>query len=550
MSRNLEAIHSRFPFKDGSYRQNQKETIEQLFDLLDDEKVKFVALQQATGTGKSVIEYMIAQGFDRTIITTPQITLQEQFVNSFKRNNDIGMVCAANNYDCVNVPDKTCAIGICRRSGADDLLKSTCPFHNAKSEALIKKIAVVNPQYLLNEINCGVAGSAKFAGNPDGSNKPDLLIIDEAHLLEEAIRSFCTLKINASTNEKLNITREVPILTLKNDEYDFKQIINFAKYSAYELTDQMGKLKKDYDKIVKKHPHELSDMEFSTLQFYHDLDSYYKSFERFLTDINVHQKNWIYTQNDSTYEIQLQPIELFGLASKYLFTLTQKVLFVSATILDEKLFANSLGIQNISFLRVPSIFDKSKHQVNYMPLGHFNYKNIIESIEVISGALELILEQHRGQKGIIHLPSFSVGELLKTYYTTKKKEHVLKRLLFHTSKDRIDVLEKHIESTEDTVLVSPSFYEGVDLKDDLSRFQVFTKVPYPNLGDKLVKTKFDRNKQYYQWKTVLKLVQGAGRSIRGENDWATSYILDGNFERLYTQNKKYFNSIDFHFSKI
>ena len=52
--------------------------------------------------------------------------------------------------------------------------------------------------------------------------------------------------------------------------------------------------------------------------------------------------------------------------------------------------------------------------------------------------------------------------------------------------DRDEVITKHIDSTEPTVLISPSLHLGLDLKDDLSRFQIIVKVPYGNLGDRWI----------------------------------------------------------------
>ena len=51
------------------------------------------------------------------------------------------------------------------------------------------------------------------------------------------------------------------------------------------------------------------------------------------------------------------------------------------------------------------------------------------------------------------------------------------------------MLRKHYESKKQTVLISPSLHLGVDLKDDLSRFQVIVKVPYPDLTDKKITAK-------------------------------------------------------------
>jgi len=46
-------------------------------------------------------------------------------------------------------------------------------------------------------------------------------------------------------------------------------------------------------------------------------------------------------------------------------------------------------------------------------------------------------------------------------------------------------------STDESVLISPSLYQCVDLKDELSRFQVLVKVPYPDLSERGTRVKLD-----------------------------------------------------------
>jgi Rad3-related DNA helicase len=82
--------------------------------------------------------------------------------------------------------------------------------------------------------------------------------------------------------------------------------------------------------------------------------------------------------------------------------------------------------------------------------------------------------------------------------------------------------------------------EGVDLKDDLSRFQVFLKVPFPYLGDQVTQKRMKLNSSWYAFMTARTIVQGIGRSIRNENDSAVTYILDSCFHQFYRQNKKMF----------
>jgi Rad3-related DNA helicase len=88
---------------------------------------------------------------------------------------------------------------------------------------------------------------------------------------------------------------------------------------------------------------------------------------------------------------------------------------------------------------------------------------------------------------------------------------------------------------EPTVLLSPSMTEGLDLRDDLSRFQIVAKVPYASLADPYVKTRMELDPDWYQLQTALTLVQALGRSVRSSDDHAISYIIDGDFARFMSQ---------------
>ena len=86
----------------------------------------------------------------------------------------------------------------------------------------------------------------------------------------------------------------------------------------------------------------------------------------------------------------------------------------------------------------------------------------------------------KNEKGIIHCHSYKVASYIKNNIRNS-------RILIHGSDNRDTILEKHKKSRKPTVLISPSMTEGVDLKGELSRFQIICKVPYPYLGDKLIK---------------------------------------------------------------
>ena len=82
--------------------------------------------------------------------------------------------------------------------------------------------------------------------------------------------------------------------------------------------------------------------------------------------------------------------------------------------------------------------------------------------------------------------------------------------------------------------------EGVDLHGDNSRFQVICKVPYPYLGDKLIKKKMNKWRWWYPLQTAKTIVQAVGRSVRSDEDHAVTYILDSDWSYFFKRNKEFF----------
>ena len=93
-------------------------------------------------------------------------------------------------------------------------------------------------------------------------------------------------------------------------------------------------------------------------------------------------------------------------------------------------------------------------------------------------------------------------------------------------------LDLHRASALPTVLVSPSLREGVDLPDDFLRFQVLTKLPYPDLGDPWTAARRQRDPRWYAVETAKALLQAYGRSCRHAEDHGVTYLLDAQFARF------------------
>ena len=134
--------------------------------------------------------------------------------------------------------------------------------------------------------------------------------------------------------------------------------------------------------------------------------------------------------------------------------------------------------------------------------------------------------------------------------------------------ERDQAIASFYSSTGPKVMISTYLREGADLKDDLCRCLIIPKIPYPNLGDKLVKTRMRYDQEdyikrtgesceyegkkgelcfvwscpspcqlWYRMETVKTLVQMAGRIIRSEKDWGSIHILDKSWNNFQQTNR-------------
>jgi Rad3-related DNA helicase len=218
------------------------------------------------------------------------------------------------------------------------------------------------------------------------------------------------------------------------------------------------------------------------------------------------------------------------------------VFLMSGTIIDPHMFCevNGIPVEDVAFLRLGSPFPKQNRPIYYYPQGKMTYKNKLEVWDDFVFAINKLLKKYKGKKGIIHCGNYELWEWLRRDIDDD-------RLIFAGQTDRQQKLDEHLNSTTDTVIVSPSMKQGVDLKDDKSRFQIILKMPYPSLASKVNKKRFETNPKWYPWMTVMDIIQSYGRSIRSETDYADTIILDQCFTDIMVQQEamlpKYFKEV-------
>jgi len=402
----------------------------------------------------------------------------------------------------------------------------------------------------------------------------ELLVLDEGHLLETEIVKYRGLTISKRRWRRyihdlkiidygyddierwidFLIQLETKILTLTGNsdliesfsiERKVKYNYNGKKISSLKDTKKVISASDIFDsdeEIAQKYDTSTTSTSAANLGDELAVDAI-RDTERLTRTINnilANPKNWIVSdilkENYEVVKVELNPLDISPYCNN-VFEKCSKTLIMSATILNHKAFCRSVGLSpdQVKFIQVQSDFPLEHRPIVSLNIAYLNYNNL-QSAEVkssIARAVDNIMSMHRNDKGIIHTTSYEQLNFIKE----NMSEANARRLLVTDPEiQRDEVISQHANSTKPTVLISPSLHTGLDLKDKLSRFQIITKVPYPNKSDRWTNAKREVDEEWYYWQTALKLIQAYGRSVRSKDDWAKTYILDSAFGYFVKKN--------------
>jgi Rad3-related DNA helicase len=241
------------------------------------------------------------------------------------------------------------------------------------------------------------------------------------------------------------------------------------------------------------------------------------------------QERWVYECNDSN-EFKITPINVDFVFKKYIEPLSKKFIFMSATIGDPSVFIKSLGLpeNDCKYYECDSPFEARKSPIIVLERLDLSYRNIDNELNKCLQYIEALAKKHEKTNGIIHTGNYKIARYI---YENASKE-LQNRLVFKEKYDNvnntklINIHETNVQNNISSVLLSPSLVEGVDLKDDLSRWQIIIKLPFSSLGDKRIKHLADKFPNWYTNDVVKKIIQACGRSTRHAEDSSVTYILD------------------------
>lgn len=210
----------------------------------------------------------------------------------------------------------------------------------------------------------------------------------------------------------------------------------------------------------------------------------------------------------------------------------KKLILMSGTLFEHDIKA-IVGDRYYQHIEQPSPIPVENRRIYYKPAPFkINWqtdpKQLVEYIESFVKA--------DSGNTLIHVP-----------YSLSKKlvPHFKQPIIFNTSEDKEEKIDEF--KRNGGIFLASGCAEGVDFKGDYCRLNLIPKMPFPDLSDPAVQKRksLQDGENWYAITTMRTVIQMAGRSTRGMDDFSKTVIMDPNFGRTFQKIKgklpKYFS---------
>ena len=483
-----------------------------------------VYIDAPTGSGKSIIAMAIAHqymGFDENWVPGDEmaviLTLDHALQRQYAEIPAVGSITGRRNWTCTADVTKTAEDAPCttwmRAYDCEKNKQRLCPYFLQREQALEKPVVVTNYHYYL-----GASTGGDFL-------QPGILICDEGHEAERAVREFqaVSLRLDTVINPAERVRNRARGGLPHPHPTDFagwrnlfnKQLVE-ARDTHSELFDQLHDTMRDFgeeDPMINQLTMKLARAQ--TLS---------RNLTKALSLLQVGGTPLIAVEDG---RVTLTP--LVG-NLELLDPMHNGAVFLSATIINPTI-ADKFPHW---FVEMPSTFPVENRPVKVLPGPKVSRKSSEQDYRKLAQDIDRILQLHSKEKGLVHTVSYDLADTIKSF----SKFPGL--LINHGSGERDRAIAAFRAAPNGRALLSPSVSAGLDLPYDACRWQAIAKLPFPNLGDPLAAARGKAHPELATLDTARTIVQMAGRGVRAVDDTCVTYIEDGNFKWFYRQNFEYF----------
>jgi Rad3-related DNA helicase len=490
-----------------------------------------IVIEAPTGSGKSVLAIaigMCARSWANNVetnfpagvcISTPQKMLQDQYEDDF----DVNTLKGRSNYPCYAIKDnsgKKATAAECvvpHISGAEAkrrFMSSNCGGCVYKQK--VGRVVQAHPSepHVLN-----FSTLLYHQAYATTMQKMGVLLIDEAHGVEGALRDFFTLEL---TNDFADLMKASKF----EDAQDVKDYLS-AKLSALKHNGLASSLDDGTTYLERRSAQERACKEVTNQLHWLDHDAGWM-----VTDVVRNKKKEV-------TKVEVRPRRIGALADVALPRSQYGIrVYLSATLSMAK-FCDVMGLDRnkVGHVVIPSTFPVNRRPALRDYAGKMGRAHQEKTLPLLHKKITSLLDKYDKVRVIIHSVS---GDLAQAISDGFAPQHVFRRVL-HKGGDKRRALAEFTRPVRPTaVLISPSVSEGFNGKDSLCRLNIIPKVSYPYLGDPIVAALAREDPEWYAEQAARTVVQQYGRVMRHKEDYGITYILDRDFDRLYTNHRDLF----------
>lgn len=212
----------------------------------------------------------------------------------------------------------------------------------------------------------------------------------------------------------------------------------------------------------------------------------------------------------------------------------RKLVLLSATISKYDVEALGLAGRRVCYIDCLSPIPASNRPIVVEPVVSVSRHNMEQAADRLADYIRTVAQHHEGEKGVIHA-TYQMASLLAARLGGEG------RFLFHDRHNKSEqyTLFRNAPPESGRILVACGMYEGIDLPQDLGRWQVISKIPWQSLGNPAIAHQAKLDPHIYTWETLKTVIQACGRICRTPTDWGVTYCPDSSIFRLLRESEDY-----------
>lgn len=511
-----------FPFD--SFRGKQHLVIEACINALYQDGYDNVVIDAPVGAGKSAINMTLLKYASDGFYTTPSKSLRQQLMADEILSEEFVGLKARQDYTCEITREncKECPINQdSEQSCAEQGPK--CTYWSNKMSAIGSDISALTFSYLIIDNML----PEENGDTPVSFGNREAIVVDESQNLDTQTASLhAGFKISPYSLPRTVFMGATDTVQLDAESYD----------DVKEAVGTIYARAKDYVRDVA--PMEMEPAEKKCDRLVDKIEWMKEEIDRgnhWVADVESTKYGGNYVKT-----IELRPINVSSFLSNNVWNRASKRIISTATLPyrnNPEVWLRKVGLdpEKTRVISVDMRFPvenrpiHTNHMVASMSSGgdKDNWVDIMKKLNDLA-------ETHYNDKGLIHTSSYGRARRIADSLSAEKYPYLHDNVFVHDQdRDPEEQIEEWQDSDKD-LFASPSMMEGVDLKDDMCRWQVLLKVPYPAMDSR---TSYIVNNQKYGWneyfeRAMIRVVQSYGRAVRSEDDYADYYVLDKDFNDL------------------